>query len=110
MTTEIERLDQIIEENQARVAAAMQIKNRVYNQHCEAIQRRNVILDQLSTNPGRADELAEVDRLVESSRASHKALEGAVAELKRDMKPWIARVYDLEQRARNQARNTEGVR
>ena len=109
MTTEITRLEEIIEENQARVAAAMQAKNRAYNDHCEAIQRRNVILDQLSTNPGRADELAEVDRLVESSRASHKALERAVAELRRDMKPWINRKYDLDQRARNQAR-AEGVR
>ena len=110
MTTEITRLDQIIEETQARVAAAMQAKNRAYNHHCEAIQRRNKILDQLAANPGRADELAEVERLVESSRAVHRALGSTVAELKRDMKPWIARVYDLEQRARNQARNTEGVR
>ena len=107
--TEIERLEEIIEETQARVAAAMQAKNRTYNEHCSAIQRRNNILDQLAANPGRADELAEVDRLVESSRAVHKALGATVNELKRDMKPWIDRKYDLEQRARNQAR-AEGVR
>ena len=106
--TEIERLEEIIEETQARVAAAMQAKNRAYNEHCSAIQLRNEILDQLVTNPGRADELAEVDRLVESSRAGHKALESTVAELRRDMKPWISRKGDLEQRARNQAR-AEGV-
>ena len=109
MTTEITRLEEIIEATQARVAAAMQAKNRAYNQHCEAIQRRNKILDQLGARPERADELAEVERLVESSRAVHKALGATVNELKRDMKPWINRKYDLDQRARNQAR-AEGVR